>query len=138
MVMKSIAMISTALLLSACAAHPIAMTATPAQQAVVNGGGQVSNGDAVQGRALFTKLRCDSCHALSGQARKVPHPLPDLSAQPPDAVAALITQHGELAPEALFDDMVMSQVVSQMTPQDLAHLVAYLRNPPASRRSGSE
>jgi cytochrome c553 len=120
--MKSIARIASALLLAA------SLSAQPMARA--------GNGDRVEGRALFTKLRCDSCHALSGQGRKVPHPLPDLTAQPPDAVANMIVERGELAPGMLFDEMAMSSAVAQMQPQDLAHLVAYLRHP--SARSNSE
>jgi cytochrome c553 len=116
--MKSIGLIGSALLLMASMALPGTHARKP----------DVANGDPLQGRALFTKLRCDSCHALSGSTRKVPHPLPDLTAQPPDAVARMITERGELAPGMMFDAMAMSSAVSQMSERDLPHLVAYLRN----------
>lgn len=116
--MKPVGLIGSALLLMASVAVPAASTHKL----------DVANGNPVEGRALFAKLRCDSCHAVSGSTRKVPHPLPDLTAQPPDAVANLITERGELAPGMLFDEMAMSSAVSQMAEKDLPHLVAYLRN----------
>ena len=130
--MKWIAVISSVVLLSACAIHPAAMTTGVTQRVST---GNIANGNAAEGRVVFSKLRCDSCHSLSGATTGAPHPLPDLTAQPPEAVAALITQRGELAPEALFDEMAMSSAVAQMTPRDLEHIVAYLRNPSAGNRS---
>lgn len=96
---------------------------------VIHGATPLADGNAGEGRKLFTKLRCDSCHAVSGSAAKVPHPLPDLSAQPPEAVAEMIVQRTDIAPEALFDEMAMAGAASSMTREELAHLVAFLRNP---------
>jgi mono/diheme cytochrome c family protein len=126
--MKPIAIVSS-LFLAACTMQPGAMSVSPAQMVVVHGASRLTNGNADEGRKLFTKLRCDSCHAVSGSAAKVPHPLPDLSAQPPEAVAERIVQRTEIAPEALFDEMAMAGAASNMTHEELAHIVAYLRNP---------
>ncbi|MGZ4777597.1 MAG: c-type cytochrome [Thermoanaerobaculia bacterium] len=129
--MKCIATIGSVLLLSACAVRPLGLMATVSQPLLVARAGavvDVSNGDAAEGRALFTKLNCDSCHSLSGRPAGSPHPLPDLTEQPPDAVAAMITEGSAPAPEVLFEQVVMSTVVSQVTPQEVAHLVAYLRS----------
>ena len=90
-------------------------------------------GNAVEGRQLFTKLRCDSCHALPGSSVRVQHPLPDLTAQPPDAVAMMIVRRREPRQGAFFDEMAMASAASQVSPQQLAHLVAYLRKPHSDR-----
>ena len=132
--MKSLALFGSVLLFSACTASSIAMTTTPKQVAVGHYD-VMAGGDPVEGRALFTKLRCDMCHSVAGQATRAPHPLPDLTAQPPDAVANLIVERSDIAPEALFDEMAMSSALSNMTLRDLAHLVAYLRNPSAAGRA---
>jgi mono/diheme cytochrome c family protein len=121
------------LLLFSCSANPAQMTATYDQPVLVHSGPRLDAGDPAAGRTLFTKLRCDSCHSVAGNPGKSAHPLPDLSAEPPYAVAALIIQRTDVAPEALFDEMAMASAASRVTPQELAHLVAYLRHP-ATRR----
>jgi Cytochrome c. len=117
------------LLLFSCTARPAAMTASPVQPVVVHGGPGLVTGDAAEGRKLFAKLRCDICHSVAGSPARGPHPLPDLSTQPPDAIAAMIVQRTDVAPGAMFDEMAMASAASRMTQQELAHLVAYLRQP---------
>jgi mono/diheme cytochrome c family protein len=99
------------------------------QPVVVHGAPRLVAGDAAEGRQLFAKLRCDICHSVAGIPARAPHPLPDLSTQPPDAIAAMIVQRTDVAPGAMFDEMAMASAASRMTPQELAHLVAYLRQP---------
>lgn len=94
---------------------------------------RIDEGNPHEGRELFAKLRCDSCHTVSGTTGKGPHPLPDLTAYPPEAIANLIVERTDLAPEALFDEMAMSAAASQMSQKQLAHVVAYLKNPKAAR-----
>lgn len=86
-------------------------------------------GDPVAGHATFAKLRCDSCHSVYGEMRAKPaaHPLRDLSRQKPEAIANMIVARTHLAPEALFDEQVMSTSASGMTRRELADIVAYLR-----------
>jgi cytochrome c553 len=86
-------------------------------------------GDAAQGHELFTKLRCDLCHSVAGSPTRKPHPLPDLTEQPPNAVASLIVERKTVKPHALFDEMVMASATSEISDQEVAHLVAYLREP---------
>ncbi|MGZ4808358.1 MAG: c-type cytochrome [Thermoanaerobaculia bacterium] len=86
-------------------------------------------GDPAQGRELFTKLRCDTCHSVAGSPTRKTHPLPDLTEQPPNAVATLIIERTVAPPGAMFDEMVMASATEQMSDHDLAHLVAYLRHP---------
>ncbi|MGZ8811717.1 MAG: c-type cytochrome [Thermoanaerobaculia bacterium] len=125
--------LSALLLLFSCTARPVAMTATPVQLVVVHGAPRLVAGDAVEGRQMFAKLRCDICHSVAGSPARAPHPLRDLSTQPPDAIAAMIVQRTDVAPGAMFDEMAMASAASRMTPQDLAHLVAYLREPRKDR-----
>ena len=61
------------------------------------------------------------------RAKPAAYPLPDLSAESPEAVANLIVSRTHFAPEALFDEQVMSTAASGMSQQQLADLVAYLR-----------
>jgi len=86
-------------------------------------------GDPAAGREAFAKLRCNSCHSVYGQEPKGQVPLRDLSKETPEAVANLIVARTHLAPEALFDEIAMSAVASQMTNRELADIVAYLRKP---------
>ena len=86
-------------------------------------------GDAAEGHELFTKLRCDMCHSVAGSPTRKPHPLPDLTEQPPNAVARIIVERKTVPPGALFDEMVMASATSEISDQQLAHLVAYLREP---------
>ncbi len=88
-----------------------------------------SGGDPAAGRDAFKRLSCESCHSVAGEKREAPVPLPDLSKESPEAVAAMIVSKSELAPEALFEDMVMSCAVSQMTDRELGDIVAWLRKP---------
>jgi mono/diheme cytochrome c family protein len=85
-------------------------------------------GDPAAGHAAFTKLRCDSCHSVYGEMRTkpAPHPLRDLSKEKPEAIANMIVARSHLAPEALFDEQVMSTTASGMTQRELADIVAYL------------
>ena len=105
-----------------------------AQPAAIGGADRIPAGDASNGKALFKSLRCDSCHSPWGSGTGAEHPLPDLSAQPPVAIAALIAERGRLAPEMLFDRMTMSFVVSNMTQEELGHIAMYLHDPSAARR----
>ena len=105
-------------------------TPAPADQGVQ----RVVAGDASKGRVLFTSLRCDSCHAVWGSGSGAQHPLPDLSAEPPVAIAARITQRAKLAPEMRFDELTMSFVVSNVTEEEIGHVATYLSSPRPSRR----
>jgi hypothetical protein len=100
----------------------------------INGADRVVAGNAAEGRALFTSLRCDSCHSVWGSGTGAEHPLPDLSAAPPVAIAARITQRARLAPEMLFDEMTMSFQVSNATEKELGHLATYLNAPSTAPR----
>lgn len=122
-------LVTAFLLLFSCAARPAAICATHTQPMLAAAAAQHSQGDAVEGRQLFTKLRCDICHAVAGSSVRAPHPLPDLTAQPPDAVAAMIVQRQQIRPGAFFDEIAMASAASQVTPRQMTHLVAYLREP---------
>jgi mono/diheme cytochrome c family protein len=115
------------LLLFSCTARPVAVTTTPVPPVFVHGAPRLVAGDAAEGRQLFAKLRCDLCHSVAGSPARAPHPLPDLSTQTPEAVASMIVQRTDVAPGAMFDEMAMASAASRMTQQELAHLVAYLR-----------
>jgi mono/diheme cytochrome c family protein len=115
------------LLLFSCAARPAAICATYTQPALASTAVQHAEGNAVEGRQLFTKLRCEICHAVAGSSVRAPHPLPDLTAQPPEAVAAMIVQRQEIRHGAFFDEIAMASAASQVTPKQMTHLVAYLR-----------
>jgi cytochrome c553 len=93
-----------------------------------------AEGDAVAGRANFTKYRCDTCHSVYGQMPKAEVPLPDLSKQTPEAVANRIVERTHLAPEALFDEMAMSSAASRLSQRELDDIVAYLRHPQKGRQ----
>ena len=111
--MRSLALIVTALL--------IAIFLQPAS---TRGDAYVANGDAANGKALFRSLRCDSCHSVWGSGSGAEHPLPDLSSEPPVAIAAVIARRGE----------PMSFVVSKMTREQLHDVAIYLHNPSAAGR----
>ncbi len=88
-----------------------------------------AQGDPAEGKKVFAKMRCDTCHSVATTSgSRAPHPLPDLSSQPPQAVANLIVARTDLAPEALFDEMAMSSAASRLTVRDLNDVVAYLRS----------
>ncbi|HEX9160175.1 MAG TPA: c-type cytochrome [Thermoanaerobaculia bacterium] len=130
--MRTTAIITLALLAS-CSSHPLSVTASLGPAAIVHASVRLADGNPGQGREIFTKLRCDSCHSVGPNAARSPHPLPDLSAQPPEAIAALIVQKTDVAPEALFDEIAMSSAASRLTESELAHVVAYLRHPQTAR-----
>jgi mono/diheme cytochrome c family protein len=113
MVMKSLALILAALLMA------IFM-----QPAATRADDHVANGDATNGKALFRSLRCDSCHSVWGSGSGAEHPLPDLSSEPPVAIAAVIVKRGE----------PMSFVVSKMTRQQLDDVATYLHDASAAER----
>jgi len=115
-------------ILVSCSARPVPTNVSPQPGLfAVHGAVKIGNGDAEEGRAVFTKLRCDSCHSVKGKPAGAAHPLPDLPAQPPEAIAALIVQRTDVAPGAMFDPMAMSSAASWMTQKQLADIVAYLR-----------
>lgn len=93
---------------------------------------KLSQGSAVEGRADFVKLRCDSCQSVYREPRGR-LPLRDLSHETPQGVAAMILERTDLAPQAYFDEMVMSAAASNMTLEQLANIVAYLRHPEAAK-----
>ncbi len=84
-------------------------------------------GNAAAGHDAFIKLRCNTCHSVYGERAKAQIPLPDLSKETPETVANLIVSRTHLAPEALFDEMVMSAAAGQMTNRELTDIVTYLR-----------
>ena len=94
--------------------------------------------DPAQGRENFHKLRCDTCHSVYAEKQKAPVPLRDFSKEPPEAITRLIVQRTHLAPEMLFDEIAMSSVASFMTKEQLADIVAYLRNPSAAAEKGEK
>jgi len=89
---------------------------------------KLARGSAAEGRADFVKMRCDSCHSLYREPRAAV-PLRDFSHETPETVAALIIGRTDVAPKAYFDEIAMSGAASQMTLEQLANIVAYLRNP---------
>ena len=115
------------LLLSVACGRTVAGTVTTQPMYVVHGSLAIPAGDPEEGKLTFAKLRCDSCHSLPGESRKSPHPLPDLSAEPAEEIAARIIARTEVPPGATFDAMAMSSAASWMSKEQLADIVAYLR-----------
>jgi hypothetical protein len=94
---------------------------------------KLAQGSAVEGRTDFVKMRCDSCHSLYREPRAAV-PLRDFSHEPPETVASLIIGRTDVAPKAYFDEIAMSGAARQMTLEQLANIVAYLRNPAAAKK----
>lgn len=110
-----------------CAVQPAATTMAMQRPTFpIHGAMPLADGDADEGKATFTKLRCDSCHSINGKPG-APHPLPDLTAEPAEAVAAMIVGRTTVPPGAIFDEMAMASAASWLTEKQLADVVAYLR-----------
>lgn len=86
-----------------------------------------AQGDPAEGKKAFAKLRCDSCHAVATTAGHAEHPLPDLTAEAPHAVADMITMRTAVPRNATFDEMAMASAASRLTRRELADIVAFLR-----------
>lgn len=94
---------------------------------------------AERGRQAFVDLRCHSCHrvaedpGLSEQAGVWEGPLlHDLSKDTPQAIAARIVARARANRESQYRTP-MAQVGAGMSDQQLADIVAYLRNPRSVR-----
>lgn len=86
-----------------------------------------AQGDPAEGKKAFAKLRCDTCHKAATTGARPAHPLPDLTAEAPHAVADMIRLRNPAPPNATFDEMAMASAVAHMTPHELGDIVAYLR-----------
>jgi len=88
-----------------------------------------AQGDPAEGKKVFAKMRCDSCHSAAvTTGGRTAHPLPDLSAQAPNAVAQSIVKRTTPRPAATFDEIAMSSAAARLTTRDIENVVAYLRS----------
>jgi hypothetical protein len=129
---RKLAIVMIILLVFVCKALLSQTSVTPSQRFVAHGV-KLARGSAVEGRVDFVKLRCDSCHSLYREPRAA-IPLRDFSHETPETVASLIIGRTDVGPQAYFDEIAMSGAASQMTLDQLANIVSYLRTPAAAKK----